>query len=129
VRNYSPPVVDHFTNPRNLGALPDADVTAEVANPCCGDRLRFSAHVVNGKLAACRFLAYGCAATLAVGSLLTEAVLGQPIDELARFDEARVAELAGGLSPGQRHAATLGQDVLQTLTRNYRAAHPNGVLG
>ena len=127
MRNYSPRVVEHFSRPRNMEALPDADVTAEATDPCCGDRLRFYARVSGGRVAACTFLAYGCAALIAVGSLLTEAVVGRPVAELARFDEGRVAELAGGLSPGQRHCAVLGKDVLHALVETYRADRPKGV--
>jgi nitrogen fixation NifU-like protein len=111
-----------------MAALPDADVTAEATNPCCGDRLRLYARFDGGRVAACTFLAYGCAALIAVGSLLTEAVRGRPVDELAAFDEGRVAELAGGLSPGQRHCAALGRDALHALLTTYRAARPKGAL-
>jgi nitrogen fixation NifU-like protein len=128
VRNYSPQVVEHFSNPRNMGTLPDADVTSEAANPCCGDRIRLYARVEAGRVAACTFLAYGCAVALAIASLLTEAVVGQPVDALAGWDEGRLIALAGGLAPGQRHCATLGKDVLHALVCNYRAACPKGVL-
>ncbi len=124
MRSFSRQVVDHFTNPRNLGPLPDPDVTAEAANPCCGDRIRLEAHVRGGRVATCRFLAYGCAACLAVGSLLTEAAAGKRVEELAAFGEGRVAELAGGLGPEQRHCAALGGEVLRALEGNYRAARP-----
>jgi nitrogen fixation NifU-like protein len=126
MRNYSAQVIDHFTNPRNLGTLPDPDVTAEAANPCCGDCIRLQARVSGGRIVACTFLAYGCAAALAVGSLLSEAVASRDIDELVGFDEAGVAELAGGLGSAQRHCATLGKDALHTLARNYRAGHTKG---
>jgi nitrogen fixation NifU-like protein len=128
VLNYSPQVIDHFSNPRNLGALPDADVIAEVGNPCCGDRIRLYANVSDGRITRCTFLAYGCAAALAVGSLLTEAVVGCEIDDLAHFDEDHIAALAGGLRPAQRHCATLGRGVLHALARSYQAWCPKGAL-
>ena len=128
MRNYSPRVVEHFSRPRNMEPLPYDDVTAEATNPCCGDRLRLYARLDGGRVAACTFLAYGCAALIAVGSLLTEAVRGLRVDELAGFDEGRVAELAGGLSPGQRHCAALGKDALLALANTYRAARPKGAL-
>jgi nitrogen fixation NifU-like protein len=128
VGNWSAQVVEHFTSPRNLGALPGADVTAEAANACCGDRIRLYARVRAGRVAACSFVAYGCAPALAVGSLLTEAAVGQGFDDLTAFDEERVADLAGGLTPGQRHCARLGSDVLHALARACRSACPEGVL-
>jgi nitrogen fixation NifU-like protein len=127
MRSYSPQIIDHFSNPRHLGALPAADVTAEAANPCCGDRIRLYAQVRGGRIAACTFLAYGCAVALAIGSLLTEAVSGQTIDALAGWDEGRVMALTGDLGPSQRHCATLGNDVVHTLVRNYWAACLKGV--
>jgi len=126
VGEYSAPVIDHFSNPRNLGPLAGPDATAEVANPCCGDRLRLDARVIAGRVAGCTFLAYGCAPAIAVGSLLTEAVVGKAVGDLAGFDEARVAGLAGGLTPCQRHCAELGRNALQALVENYRSTHPEG---
>ena len=126
MRNYSSQLIEHFSNPRNMGALSDADVIAEAANPCCGDRIRLYANVCGGRITECTFLAYGCAVALAIASLLTEAVAGQPLDALAGWDEGRLGALAGGLSPGQRHGATLGKDVLHALVCNYRAACPKG---
>jgi NifU-like protein involved in Fe-S cluster formation len=127
MRNYSPQVIAHFSHPRNMGALADADVTAEAANPCCGDRIRLYARVQAGRVAACTFLAYGCAVALAMASLLTEAVTCQPIEALAGWDEGLLVTLAGGLGPDQRHCATLGKDVLHALVCNYRAYRSKGV--
>jgi len=128
VREYSARVVDHFTDPRNMGLLPDPDAESAVANPCCGDRLHLYARVRDGRIAACSFLAYGCAPTIALGSLLTEAVAGREVDELAGLDEDWVAGLAEGLVPRQRHCADLGRDALHSLVRSYRAAHPKGAF-
>jgi len=111
-----------------MGLLPDPDAMAAVANPCCGDRLHLYARVIDGRVSGCSFLAYGCAPSIAVGSLLTEAVFGREVEELAGFDEQWVAELAGGLTPGQRHCAGLGKDALRALVDNYRATHQKGVI-
>src|SRR5215468_5003317 len=116
--NYSPTIVAHFTNPRNLGRLDNPDVIAEAANPCCGDRLRLEVRMTGDQIAASAFLAHGCAATIAVGSLLSEAIIGEGLAQVAGHDETWVAELAGGLQPSQRHCATLGKDLLQALVRN-----------
>jgi nitrogen fixation NifU-like protein len=128
MNGFSPCIVDHFTNPRNLGELEHPDVTAVVANPCCGDRIHLSARVTEETVTECRYLAYGCAACIAVGSILTEAVTGKPLAELTALDESRLAALAGGLSPSQRHCAVLAKDVLHTLVNRYRATHPEGAL-
>jgi nitrogen fixation NifU-like protein len=111
-----------------MGVLADADVTAEVVSPCCGDRARLYACVKNGRITKCTFLAYGCAACIAVASILTEAVVNKQITELGQFDEGTVAELAGGLGPRQRHCATLGRDVLHALAREHRSLRLHGAL-
>ena len=118
MRRYSPTVVEHFTNPRHVGRLDDPDVVAEVANPCCGDRLHLEARLREGRITECAFLAHGCAATIAIGSLLAEAITGQTIEQLAGRDEDWVASLAGGLHPSQHHCAVLGKDLLHALVRN-----------
>jgi nitrogen fixation NifU-like protein len=125
MRRYSPAVVEHFTNPRRLGRLDAPDVIADVANPCCGDRLHLEARVREGRIAECAFLAHGCAATIAVGSLLSDAIIGQTIAQLAGRDQDWVAGLAGGLHPSQRHCAVIGKDLLHELVRNSRkGVHP-----
>jgi nitrogen fixation NifU-like protein len=123
---FSPRIVDHFTNPRNLGELDRPDATAAVANRCCGDRLHLYARVTEERITACTYLAYGCAACIALGSIVTEVVTGKSIGELATLDEHQLDALAGGLSPGQRHCATLAKDVLHALVTHYRATHPKG---
>src|SRR5262249_39005969 len=125
--SYSRRIIDHFTHPRNMGKLAGPDVQAEAVNPCCGDRIRFYARVVNDRVAKCTFLAYGCAAAIAVGSLLTEAIAGKPVDELNGFGEEKVAKLAE-LHPGQRHCAALGNDALRELARNYRVLRAKGAV-
>lgn len=125
MRRYSPTVVEHFTNPRRVGRIDDPDVTAEVANPCCGDRLRLEARLREGRITECAFLAHGCAAAIAVGSLLAEAIIGRTVEQLAGHDADWVAGLAGGLHPGQRHCAVLGSELLRALIRNVgKGVHP-----
>jgi len=118
MRRYSPTVVEHFTNPRHIGRFDAPDVIAEVANPCCGDRLHLEARLREGRITECAFLAHGCAATIAIGSLLAEAISGQTIEQLVGRDEDWVVSLAGGLHPSQRHCAVLGKDLLRALVRN-----------
>src|SRR5262245_8507724 len=118
---YSPTIVEHFTRPRNLGRLEQPDLSADAANPCCGDRLHLEVKLLDTRIIACQFLAHGCAPTIAIGSLLTEALLGADIDSLAGHDVAWVADLAGGLQANQRHCAVLGRDLLQALVRKHRA--------
>lgn len=118
---FSPTVVDHFTNPRNIGELADANVRAFVGNPVCGDQILLTAQVHDGVVADLRFQAFGCSASLAVASLLTTVLKGSVVDRAAQLDAGEVEELSGGLAPDQRHVAALAADVAHRLADNFRS--------
>jgi nitrogen fixation protein NifU and related proteins len=118
---FSPTVVDHFTNPRNIGQLDGANVRAFVGNPVCGDQILLTARVTGDVVTDLRFQAFGCSASLAVASLLTTVLKGQPVDRAAGLSSGDVEELTGGLSPDQRHVAALAADVAHRLAGNFRS--------
>lgn len=112
--SYSDTFKDHISNPRHAGELPDANASAECSNPVCGDRLRLSLRVRGGRIEAARFLAYGCAPTLACGSALTELVEGLTTEEAAALTRQRIAQALGGLPARKGHAAALAIETLRT---------------
>lgn len=118
---FSAEVIEHFTNPRNCGRLDDPDVAAFIGNPVCGDQILLTARVRDDAVTETAFEAFGCSASLAVASILTERLAGMVIDEIAGLDSDRVAGWAGGLAPAQRHVAELGADVAHRLAANYRS--------
>ena len=107
---YSERLLDHFQNPRNVGELPSPDIRVEVSNPICGDILQLSAQVADGRLAAVRYLTRGCTASIAVGSALTELLLGKTAEEALALTREDVEEAVGGLSAESKHAAVLALD-------------------
>ena len=109
---YSDLFKDHLANPRNAGELADANAVVEQLNPVCGDRLRLSLRVRGGRIEAARFLAYGCAPTLACGSALAEMLEGMTLEEAARVSRADIAKAAGGLPARKGHAAALAAETL-----------------
>ena len=111
---YSDSFRDHIAHPRNPGELSDATATADETNPVCGDRLRLSLRVVNGRIDAARFLAYGCPPTLACGSALTEMIEGMSLEDAQALTKDQIVNAIGGLPPGKRHAAALAIDALRT---------------
>lgn len=111
---YSDVFRDHIANPRNPGELANANAVAEEANPVCGDRLRLSLRVHNGRIEATRFLAYGCPATLACGSALTELIEGKSVEEARALTRDQVVKAAGGLPPRKHHAAALAIETLNS---------------
>ena len=117
---YSEAFRDHLANPRNAGALADADADAEQSNPVCGDRLRLSLRLRSGRVEAARFLAYGCPPTLACGSALAGTLEGMTLEEAARLTRADITEAAGGLPPRKQHAAALARETLREALRLLR---------
>jgi nitrogen fixation NifU-like protein len=110
---YSATFTDHLANPRNVGELPDATVSAEESNPVCGDRLRLSLRVRDGRIEAARFLAYGCAPTLSCGSVLTEMLEGMTIEDAVRLSRREIIHALGGLPARKQHAAALAIETLR----------------
>jgi len=109
---YSAIFQDHLAHPRNGGELKDADAVAELSNPVCGDRLRLSLRLCDNRIAAARFLAYGCPPTLACGSALTELLDGITIEEAGRITRQQLISALGGLPARKNHAAALAIETL-----------------
>ncbi len=109
---YSAKLLDHFQNPRNAGDLPDADATAEIENPVCGDVIRLSVKFDAGRIAQIKFKAKGCVPAMACASALTEMVLGKAAEEARRFTGEDLVRAVGGLPQASSHAAQLALDAL-----------------
>lgn len=110
---YSELFKDHLANPRNGGELPDANAVAEETNPVCGDRLRLSLRIRDGRIEAARFLAYGCPPTLVCGSALAELIEGLTTEDALTLTRAEIVEAVGGLSTRKQHAAALSIETLR----------------
>jgi nitrogen fixation NifU-like protein len=110
---YSETLKDHLAHPRHPGELADADAFAERTNPVCGDRLRLSLRLRDGRIEAARFLAYGCAPTLACGSALAEMLEGMTTAEAAMLTRQEIVRALGGLPARKQHAAALAIETLR----------------
>lgn len=111
---YSQVFKDHIVNPRNAGELEDANVAAEESNPVCGDRMRLSLRLCDGRIVAAGFLAYGCPATLVCGSVLTELITGKSIEQAAELTRKQLLDAIGGLPSRKQHAAALAIETLRS---------------
>jgi len=109
---YSETFKDHLAHPRNAGELAEANAAAEQTNPVCGDRLRLSLRVRDGRIEAARFLAYGCPPTLACGSVLAEMIEGMKVEDAMKLSRKEVADALGGLPTRKNHAAALAIETL-----------------
>jgi len=112
--SYNDIFKDHLANPRNAGDLPDANAIAEETNPVCGDRLRLSLRIINDRIEAARFLAYGCPPTLACGSAIAEMIQGMTVDDATSLTKNEVVAAVGGLPSRKQHAASLAIETLRS---------------
>ncbi|MGB9179613.1 MAG: iron-sulfur cluster assembly scaffold protein [Pyrinomonadaceae bacterium] len=115
--SYSEIFKDHLANPRNAGELADASIVAEEVNPVCGDRLRLSLSVRDGRIVAARFLAYGCAPTLVCGSALALMIEGMTVEEAGNITRQMIVEQVGGLPARKQHAAALAIETLRAALK------------
>ena len=100
---YSDKVLDHFTNPRNVGELPDANGVGEVGNAKCGDIMKMYLKIENGVVEDARFKTFGCGAAIATSSMATELIRGKPLDEALKLTNKAVVEALDGLPAVKVH--------------------------
>lgn len=103
---YSAAAIDHFTAPRNVGAVDVPDGKGSDANPSCGDRTTITIRVTDGRVSEARFRTFGCTAAIASASVLTELATGRAVDGAARLEPADVLRVLGGL-PQRKEACAL----------------------
>jgi len=116
---YSQKVMDHFTNPRNCGEIPDADGIGNVGNAICGDVLRLYIKVEGDKIIDAKFKTFGCAAAIATSSMVTEMVKGKTVEEALEISNRAVAEALGGLPPIKMHCSVLAEQALRAALVDY----------
>jgi len=118
---YNEKVMDHFTSPRNVGIIEDADGEGEVGNINCGDIMRIYIKVdAEERITDIKFQTFGCGAAVATSSMVTEMVKGKTIEEALRITNKDVAEELGGLPPIKMHCSNLAADALQAAVADYR---------
>jgi nitrogen fixation protein NifU and related proteins len=120
---YNERVVDHFSNPRNVGTIEDADAVGETGSFKCGDTMTLYLKVTDGRIDDVRFQTYGCGAAIASSSMLTEMVKGKTLDEALKITNQDVADELGGLPPLKLHCSNLAADALHNAIEDYRKKH------
>jgi len=123
---YSPELLDHFEHPRNTGEVDNPDASVQLANPVCGDVLKLTIRVTNGRVTEIRFRAKGCVPAMACASALTTLVEGRPLEEVRHLSREQLVKAVGGLPQASSHAAHLAMDALAALLKQ---AHAPGASG
>lgn len=116
---YSGKVFEHFQNPKNVGEVESPDGVGEVGNPVCGDVMRITIKVEDGKIADIKFKTLGCAAAIATSSITTEMAKGKTLEEAMKITRATVAQELGGLPPHKLHCSNLAASALHEAIRDY----------
>jgi nitrogen fixation protein NifU and related proteins len=117
---YSPQLLDHFQNPRNAGDVLNPDALVQIENPACGDILKLSIRVAQGRIAEIGFLAKGCVPAMACASLLTELLLGRPIEDARNLRREELVLKIGGLPEASIHASHLALDAWAALLKQLK---------
>jgi len=117
---YNPKVLELFRNPKNLGKMEDATVTAVAGNPLCGDMITFYLKInEQGIIEKASFESYGCAANIATSSIVTEMIKGMKLEDAWKISWKSVAEAVGGLPSIKFHCGILAVGALKRAIRKY----------
>ena len=121
---YTEKVMDHFSNPRNVGEIPDANGIGEVGNAKCGDIMRIYLKVKDNVIEDVKFKTFGCGAAIATSSMVTEMVIGKTLEDALEISNQAVAEALGGLPPAKMHCSNLAADALHEAIKDYMSKLP-----
>lgn len=116
---YTDIVMDHFSNPRNVGEIKDADGVGEVGNMKCGDIMKIYIKVENDVITDCKFKTFGCGSAIASSSVTTEMVIGKSIQEALELTNKDVVQQLGGLPSVKVHCSVLAEDALKVAIYDY----------
>jgi nitrogen fixation NifU-like protein len=117
---YSDKVMDHFSNPRNVGEIENADGVGEVGNASCGDIMKIFLKVEDNVIKDIKFKTFGCGAAIATSSMVTEMAIGKTLEEAMDLSNAAVADALDGLPPAKLHCSNLAADALHEAIKNYQ---------
>jgi nitrogen fixation protein NifU and related proteins len=125
---YSKEVMDHFSNPRNVGEIADADGVGEAGNMRCGDLMWIYLKVGKNKdgkdtIDDIKFKTLGCAAAIATSSKATELAKGKTVEDALKMTKGEIAESLGGLPPVKMHCSMLATDALREAVYDYLKKH------
>ncbi|RGB69920.1 Fe-S cluster assembly scaffold protein NifU [Provencibacterium massiliense] len=129
---YSDKVLDHFSNPRNVGEIPDADGVGEVGNAKCGDIMKMYLKINGGIIEDVKFKTFGCGAAIATSSMATEMVKGHTIEDALSLTNKAVVEALDGLPTSKIHCSVLAEQAIKAALSDYykkQGIDPEPIVG
>ena len=120
INMYSEKVMEHFSNPRSVGVIEDADGVGTVGNPVCGDLMTIYIKVKDNIIQDIKFKTFGCGAAIATSSMVTEMAMGKTIEEALKISRNDVADELEGLPPVKMHCSNLAADALKAAIDDYK---------
>ncbi len=117
---YTEKVMDHFSNPRNVGELPNANAVGEVGNAKCGDIMKIYMYIDDdGIIQDVSFKTFGCGAAIATSSMATELIKGKSVDDALALSNKAVVEALDGLPPAKIHCSVLAEEAVKAAVIDY----------
>ena len=116
---YSEKVMDHFTNPRNVGEIENPDGVGTVGNAKCGDIMKMYLKIEDDVIVDCKFKTFGCGAAIATSSMATELIKGHTVEEALSLTNSAVVEALEGLPPVKVHCSVLAEEAIKTAIADY----------
>lgn len=116
---YSEKVMDHFTNPRNVGEIENADGVGEVGNAKCGDIMKIYLKIDDNIITDVKFNTFGCGSAIASSSMATEMIKGKSIDQALELTNKAVVEALDGLPPHKIHCSVLAEEAVKAALKDY----------
>ncbi|MFZ5351351.1 MAG: Fe-S cluster assembly scaffold protein NifU [Bacillota bacterium] len=120
---YTEKVMDHFSSPRNVGEIENADGIGEVGNAHCGDIMKIYLKVENDIIVDVKFKTFGCGAAIATSSIATEMIMGKTIDEALQLTNKAVVEALDGLPAAKLHCSVLAEEAVKAAIEDYKSKH------
>lgn len=129
---YSEKVMEHFTNPHNVGKIDDADGVGEVGNAKCGDIMKMYLKIDNDIITDVKFNTYGCASAIATSSMATDLIMGKPVSEALKLTNQAVVEALEGLPAVKIHCSVLAEQAIKAALADYykrQGIDPTPIVG
>ncbi|MFA7658285.1 MAG: Fe-S cluster assembly protein NifU [Candidatus Gastranaerophilaceae bacterium] len=117
--DYTKEVMEHYRNPKNVGKIDDADAVGEAGSLVCGDALKIYLKIKNNIVTDAKFQTFGCGSAVASSSILTEMIIGKPLDEVKKITNKDIADKLGGLPPEKMHCSVMGYEALENALSHY----------